>query len=86
MCFVSSELVQKDDTRSSGMICYGMCGMLGLIACFHSQNLAFNDLTIDSFSLWNSHFLSLNPPKMPLQIEFMIQMAAMFKWILLQFK
>lgn len=79
---VVPRLVQKEDTRSSGMKYYGMCGMLGLIARFHSRK--FNDLTKDSFSLWNNHFPSL----FHLTSNAITQGIhdKMFKWMLLQFK
>lgn len=45
-CLVPSELVEKKDTPSSGVVYYGMCGMLGLNLCFHSQNLLVANIRV----------------------------------------
>ncbi len=74
----SSELVKKEDPWSSG-VCSGMCGILGVITCFHSQSLALNIAQFkygkESFNILRSY------THIPSTMELMKKMSLMFEFI-----
>lgn len=53
------ELVKKEDARSSAVVYYDMCGILGITSLFHSQNLVLyhNEQSAESL-IFPNHILS----------------------------